>query len=94
MATTKTRAQLRRLSDLSLIRSELANVLQRRADQNAGLVEIAALCARRNRAKVGRDCQVVRDQLLTIACEWDLRCERLEDQSEDCIAAIAAMLRR
>jgi hypothetical protein len=92
MATARTRAQLRRLSDLSLIRSALTRTMQLRAEQNAGLQEIAMLCARRARAQVPRDCQGVRDQLLTIACEWDLRRDRLEDQSDACLAAIADML--
>lgn len=92
MATAKTRAQLHRLSDLSRIRTALTSNLQLRVDQSAGLGEIAALCAERAPAKAARDCHAVRDQLLTIACEWDLGRERLEDQSDACITAIAEML--
>ena len=92
MATAKTRGQLRRLSDLSLIRSTLARKLQMSAEQNAGLQEIAALCARRACTQGPRDCHGVRDQMLIIACEWDLRGDRLEDQSDACLAAIAGML--
>jgi hypothetical protein len=92
MATARTRAQLRRLSDLSLIRSALSRTMQVRTEQNAGLQEIAALCSARGRAQVQRDYHGVRDQLLTVACEWDLRCDRLEDQSDVCLAAIADML--
>lgn len=94
MATAKTRGQLRRLSDLSLIRSALTRKMQLRTEQNAGLKEIAALCAQRTRALASRDCHAVRDQLLTIACEWDLRRDRLEGQSDACLAAIADMLDR
>ena len=92
MATAKTRGQLRRLSDLSLISAALASKLQLRIDQSAALQEIAALCSKRAPAQGARDCHVVRDQLLTIACEWDLGRERLEDQSDACLAAIAVML--
>jgi hypothetical protein len=94
MATAKARSQLRRLSDLSLIRCELAKALHRPANQDASLIDIAVLCAPRARARLGSDCHSVRDEVLTIAAEWDLRRERLEDQSDACIAAIAAMLTR
>jgi hypothetical protein len=94
MATAKARSQLRRLSDLSLIRSELAKALHRPANQNASLIDIAALCAPRARARLGSDCHAVRDEILTIAAEWDLRRDWLEDQSDACIAAIAAILTR
>jgi hypothetical protein len=92
MATAKTRAQLRRLSDLSLIRSALPGRAQRGDDQNVGLQEIGTLCRQRARSLTGRDCHAVRDLLLTIASEWDLGCERLEEQSDVCLAAIAEML--
>ena len=93
MATAKARSQLCRLSDLSLIRSELAKMPDRRANQNARLIDIATLCIPRARAKLGSDCHAVRAEILTIAAEWDLRRDQLEVQSDECIAAIAAMLR-
>ena len=92
MATAKTRAQLRRLNALSLIRSALSGKFQRREGQNVRLEEIAALCGQRARSRAGRDCHAVRDLLLTIASEWDLGREQLEDQSDACLAAIAEML--
>lgn len=92
MATAKTRAQLRRFSHLSLIRSALAGRLRETAVMQVGLIEIAALCASRARAVAGRDCHSLRDQLLTIACEWDLGRDSLEDQPDACLAAIADML--
>ncbi|HEU4380279.1 MAG TPA: hypothetical protein VFR73_17025 [Hyphomicrobiaceae bacterium] len=92
MATAKTRAQLRRLSHLSLIRSALAGRLRGTALIQVGLIEVAALCASRAHAMAGRDCHSVRDQLLIIACEWDLRRDCLEDQPDACLAAIADML--
>jgi hypothetical protein len=92
MATAKTRAQLRRLNDLSLIRSAFPESFQRGADQIIGLEEIASLCGRRARSQSARDCHAMRDLLLTIACEWDLGQERLEDQSDACLAAIAEMI--
>ena len=92
MATAKTRAQLRRLNDLSLIRSALSGKFQPGAGENAGLQEIATLCGQRARSLTGRDCHAMRDLLLTIASEWDLGHERLEDQSDACLAAISDLL--
>jgi hypothetical protein len=94
MATAKTRAQLHRLRDLSLIRSALSSTRVSHVDQGAGLQEIAAVCAIRASARAARDCHALRDQLLTIACEWDLASEGLDDQSDTCLAAIADMLGR
>jgi len=92
MATAKTRAQLRRLNDLSSILR--ANTSPASSPRTLGLQEIAALCAKRAPARVGRDFHAVRDELLAIACEWDLACDRLEDQSDVCLDAIATFLRR
>jgi hypothetical protein len=90
MATAKTRAQLRRLDDLSSILRAIRSPIS--SSHAVGLQEIAALCAKRVRA--GHDVHVVRDELLTIACEWDLARDRLEDQSDVCLDAIASFLHR
>ena len=92
MATAKTRAQLRRLDDLSsILRATTSPSSSPRA---VGLQDIAALCAKRALARVGRDVHAVRDELLAIACEWDLAQDRLEDQSDVCLDAIATFLHR
>jgi hypothetical protein len=90
MATAKTRAQLRRLDDLSSILRAIASPIS--PPRAVGLQDIAALCGRRVRAH--RDVHAVRDDLLTIACEWDLAQDRLEDQSDVCLDAIATFLQR
>jgi hypothetical protein len=84
---TQTPAQLRRLSDLSVIRRAVA---QSRPTTTAhiGLMDVATACRIRG---VGRS--VTRDDLLIIACEWDLARDRLDDQSDACRAAIAHVLR-
>ena len=56
-------------------------------------MEIASTCRLRARASLERDCHAARDELLTIACEWDLRRDRLDKQSDACLAAIADFLR-
>jgi hypothetical protein len=40
-----------------------------------------------------RDCHAARDTPLTIACEWDLQRDRLDAQSDVCLAVIACFLR-
>ncbi len=90
MATAKTRAQLRRFNDLSLILRAITSPTS--SSRSVGLHEIAGLCAKRVRA--GHDVHAVRDELLTIACEWDLTHDRLEDQSDVCLDAIATFLQR
>ena len=56
-------------------------------------MDVAEACRRRARASLERDCHAARDELLTIACEWDLARDRLEDQSDACFAAIVNSLR-
>jgi hypothetical protein len=58
-----------------------------------GLKDVAELCRRDYAARPGRDCNEVRDQLLGIGVEWDLGCNRLDQQSETCLRAIAGFLR-
>jgi len=58
-----------------------------------GLKEVAELCRRDYAARPGRDCTVVRDQLLLIAIEWNLARDRLDQQSATCLRAIAEFLR-
>ena len=57
-----------------------------------GLGDVAELCRRDYAARPGRDCNAVRDQLLLIAVEWDLARDRLDQQSDTCLHAIAEFL--
>jgi hypothetical protein len=88
----QTPAQLRRLSDLSTIRRAIARL---RATNSAriGLMDIADASRMLLGSGEVRDCHAVRDALLTIACEWDLQHDRLDEQSDACLAVIAALLR-
>jgi hypothetical protein len=83
----RTPAQLRRLNDLSVIRRAVAQS-RPTATAQIGLVDVAAAC--RIRCIGG---SVTRDDLLVIACEWDLAHDQLDDQSDACLAAIARVLR-
>jgi hypothetical protein len=89
---TQTLAQLRRLSELSAIRREIAR-LQPKTTVNIGLMDVANACRTHARASIERDCHAARDALLTIASEWDLARDRLDDQSDACLAAIVDLLR-
>jgi len=83
-----------RASDLSTIRNVIARLRPGlAATQPIGLMDIAEVCRRRARAVVARDCHAARDALLAIACEWDLARDRLEEQSDACLAAISGLLR-
>lgn len=92
MTRIQTPAQLRRLSDLSTIRRAIA---QLRATNSAriGLMDIADASRMLLGSAAVRDCHAVRDALLTVACEWDLQHDRLAEQSDACLAVIAALLR-
>lgn len=92
MTRTQTLAQLRRLSDLSTIHRAIGR-LQPTTTANIGLMEIASVCRMSARVSLERDCHAARAGLVTIACEWDLAGDRLEKQSDACLAAIVAFLR-
>ena len=47
-----------------------------------GLIDVAELCRRDYAARPSRDCNTVREQLLTIAVEWELGRDRLDQQSD------------
>jgi hypothetical protein len=88
----QTLAQLRRLGDLSTIHRAIVR-LGPATTANIGLMEIASACRQRARISLERDYHAARDELLTIACEWDLQRDRIDKQSDACLAAIADFLR-
>jgi hypothetical protein len=92
MTRIQTPAQLRRLNDLSTIHRVVA---QPRPTNSAGigLTEVADALRMRVRVAAARDSHAARDTLLTIACEWDLQRDRLDTQSDVCLAVIARFLR-
>jgi hypothetical protein len=42
--------------------------------------------------QIARDCHAARDSILSIAAAWDLEHQLLEEQSDECLAAIAAFI--
>ena len=80
-------AQLRRLSDLSVIRRAVARS-RPTTTANIGLMDVATACRMRCVSA-----WATRDELLTIACEWDIMRDRLQDQSDACLAAVMRALR-
>jgi hypothetical protein len=92
MAIARTAAELRRWSDLAVLRRALLAVIPELADQPVGLLQVAEVCRRRTAAQPGRDPHEVRDLLLTVGCEWDLACDRLDEQSGACLQALTRLL--
>jgi hypothetical protein len=41
---------------------------------------------------IARDCQAARDHVLLIAATWDLGHQLLDEQSDECLAAIVAFI--
>lgn len=93
MATARTGNDLRRWADLTVVQRVQEARLPQIAVRKMGLRDVAELCRRDYAARPGRDCNVVRDQLLIIAVEWDLALDRLDQQSDTCLRAIAEFLR-
>jgi hypothetical protein len=94
MVTAMMEPLVDRTSDLSTIRNVMARLRPGLTDMHSvGLIDIAEMYRTRARAKAGRDCHAARDLLLTIACEWNLARDRLEEQSDACLAAIVDLLR-
>ena len=60
---------------------------------DSGLKDVAELCKRVFPARPARDWNDVRDQLLLIGIEWNLDRDRLDQQSDACLRAVAAFLR-
>jgi hypothetical protein len=92
MAIARTASELRRWSDLATIRRAIRTMAPELADASAGLKEVAELCRRRAVSRPGRDWHAVRDDILTIGCEWDLASDNLDHQSDACLEYIARFL--
>ena len=92
MATLRLGNELRRWADLTVIQRAQEARLPDVAFWEMGLMHIAELCRRDYAARPGRDCNAVRDQLLLTAVEWDLARDRLDQQSDRCLRAIAEFL--
>ena len=92
MATVRSVTELRRWGDLAAIRRALKVRMPELVETSVGLRQVAELC-RRDSVVRPRDCHAVRDQMLIIGCDWDLDCDRLEEQSDRCLRSVADFLR-
>jgi hypothetical protein len=92
MATARQAIELRRWADLTVIHGAFQGRMPEVLPAGSGLKEVAELCKRHFTARPGRDWNEVRDQLLLIGIEWDLTRDRLDQQSQACLRAIAAFL--
>jgi hypothetical protein len=93
MSISRLGSELRRWADLTVIQRAKEARLPEGIFWGMGLKDVAELCRRDYGARPGRDCNEVRDQLLRIGIEWDLASDRLDQQSETCLRAIADFLR-
>jgi hypothetical protein len=92
MAIARTAIELRRWSDMAIIRHAIATAMPDWTDRSIGLKEVAQLCRRLTASRPGRDWHETRDLILTIGCEWDLASDRLDDQSNQCLDCLARFL--
>lgn len=93
MATARQATELRRWADLTVIHGAFQGRMPEALPAGSGLKDVAELCRRDYAARPGRDWHDVRDQLLLIGIEWDLTRDRLDQQSQTCLRAIAQFLR-
>jgi hypothetical protein len=92
MATVQTAGELKRLVQLTEITRALRTRLPDAPHQQIGLGEIAKLCKALVSARACRDCHDVRDDILSIACLWDLTNDTLEQQSDELLACLSTFI--
>ena len=92
MATVQSAAELRRLVQLTEITRTLRARFPDTPPQRIGLEAVAKLCKALVSARACRDCHDVRDDILSIACLWDLASDDLEEQSDELLACLSAFI--
>ena len=92
-ADARQATEQRRWADLTVIRGAFQARLPELLPADSGLKAVAELCKRDFAARPARDWNDVRDQLLLIGIEWNLDCDRLDQQSDVCLRRVAAILR-
>jgi len=92
MATVQTAGELKRLVQLTEITRALRARFPDAPHQRIGLGEIAKLCKALVSARACRDCHDVRDDILSIACLWDLSNDTLEQQSDELLACLSEFI--
>ncbi len=93
MAITRSGTELRRCSDLTLIRSAIEHEFPECQCERIGLTEIAELCRRHAVSHPGSDWNERRDLILMIGVEWNLARDTLDAQSDACLKSVARLLR-
>jgi hypothetical protein len=92
MATVQSASELRRLVQLTEITRALRARFPDAPHERVGLGEVAKLCKALVAARACRDCHDVRDDILSIACLWDLTNDNLEEQSDELLAYLSAFI--
>jgi hypothetical protein len=92
MATVQSAGELRRLVQLTEITRALRARFPDTPLQRIGLDAVAKLCKALVAARACRDCHDVRDDILSIACLWDLASDDLEEQSDELLACLCAFI--
>jgi len=93
VATVKQSSELRRMADLTVIHATFHARMPGVVPAHSGLERVAELCRRHCLTISGRDWNLIRDQLTTIATDWYLRRDRLDGQSSECLHVLAEFLR-
>jgi hypothetical protein len=92
MATVQSAGELRRLVQLTEITRAFRARFPDAPQQQIGLGEVAQLCKALVAARASRDCHDVRDDILSIACLWDLTKDNLEEQSDELLDYLSAFI--
>ena len=93
MASARQPTEFRRSAALTVIHGAFKARLPELLPADKGLRDVAELCSREVAARPARDWNDLRDQLLLIGIEWNLDCDRLDQQSDACLRTVAALLR-
>jgi hypothetical protein len=92
-ADARQATELRSWADPTVINGAFQARLPELLPADSSLKDVAELCKRDFAARPARDLNDVRDQLLLIGIEWNLDCDRLDQQSDACLRTVAALLR-
>jgi hypothetical protein len=92
MATVQTAGELKRLVQLTEITRALHARFPDAPHQRIGLGEIAKLCKSLVASRACRDFHDVRDDILSIACLWDLTNDTLEQQSDELLTCLSTFI--
>ena len=95
MAKVQSSTEARRRADLAVIADAFHVHMPNVQLERCSLSEVAKICNRDYAVRSARNQQDARDQLLLIGLEWDLARDRdrLAQQSDRCVHAIATFLR-